>query len=138
DRLADGGAPPPARRGHVPAAEHEGPDAQDQGTLAGRRGGREVRSWAQDKNDPQITQRTQIRKTEEDNESLSSVFLICVLCVICGSLQVFFLFGPCSVIACFISRTARSIPTSTARDTMLCPMFNSSTPAMRTTGCTFQ
>jgi hypothetical protein len=38
---------------------------------------------------------------------------------------------------CFISRTARSMPTSTARETIEWPMFSSSTPAMRTIGRTF-
>src|SRR5436305_1124297 len=37
-------------------------------------------------------------------------------------------FGKCSVIASRMSRTACTIPTSTARETMLWPMFNSSTP----------
>src|SRR5882724_8879737 len=36
----------------------------------------------------------------------------------------------------FISRTARSMPTRTARAMMLWPMFNSSKPAMRATACT--
>ncbi len=39
--------------------------------------------------------------------------------------------------SCLISRTARSIPTSTARDTMLWPMFNSSTPAIWVIAWTF-
>src|SRR5262249_4694002 len=40
--------------------------------------------------------------------------------------------------ASFISRTARSMPTSTARLTMLWPMFSSSTPEMRATAWTLQ
>jgi hypothetical protein len=40
--------------------------------------------------------------------------------------------------ASFISRTARSMPTSTARDTMLCPMLSSSTPGMQAMAFTLQ
>src|SRR5205823_14801379 len=38
--------------------------------------------------------------------------------------------------ASFISRTARSMPTRTARAMMLWPIFSSSKPAMRATACT--